>query len=103
MRVLQLIDTLHPGGAERMAVNLANTFSELEIPHRLVVSRKHGDLGKLVHFQEGLTILEKKKTLDWKAFNKLLKIIDEFKPAVVHAHGTSVYWGVGVKFFSPQN
>lgn len=102
MRVLQLIDTLHPGGAERMAVNLANTFSELEIPHRLVVSRKHGDLGKLVHFQEGLTILEKKKTLDWKAFNKLLKIIDEFKPEVVHAHGTSVYWGVGVKFFRPK-
>ncbi|PZX47675.1 glycosyltransferase family 4 protein [Algoriphagus chordae] len=102
MRILQLIDTLNPGGAERMAVNLANTFSEVGIENQLVVSRNQGDLGNLVQDQATLFLLEKKKTTDWKAFRKLLSLVDQFKPDVVHAHGTSVYWGAALKLFRPK-
>lgn len=99
MRILQLIDTLHPGGAERMAVNIANVFSELQIPNLLVASRAQGGLGALVQCQENLAILDKKKTTDWKAFKKLLKLVDDFNPDVIHAHSTSIYWGVALKIF----
>lgn len=102
MKILQLIDTLNPGGAERMAVNLANTFTESGIANQLVVSRNQGDLGKLVQNQASLFLLEKKKATDLKAFRKLLKIVDQFKPTVLHAHGTSVYWGVALKVFRPK-
>ncbi len=99
IRILQLIDTLDPGGAERMAVNLANSFEERGIDNLLVVSRSQGDLGKLVENQENVRLLGKKKTVDQKAFRKLLNLIDQFKPHVIHAHGTSVYWAAGVKLF----
>jgi glycosyltransferase involved in cell wall biosynthesis len=99
LKILQLIDTLNPGGAERMAVNLANTFSENNIENLLIVSRNQGDLGELVHNQLSLFLLGKKKTTDWKAFRQLLKLVDQFNPNVIHAHGTSIYWGVALKFF----
>jgi len=102
LRILQLIDSLEVGGAERMAVNLANTFSEQNIPNKLIVSRNDGPLTKLVLNQESVQILGKKSTFDFRAFGKLISIVKGFKPDVFHVHGTSVYWGVGLKFFFPK-
>lgn len=97
MRVLQLIDTLDPGGAERMAVNMANTFEETGVKNLLVVSRSRGGLADLVVNQDALKVLGKKKTLDKKAFKMLLENLNQFKPDVVHAHGTSIYWAVALR------
>lgn len=97
MRILQLIDTLDPGGAERMAVNMANTFEEMGVEHLLVVSRSKGGLADLVSNPEKLKVLGKRKTLDRKAFRELIQIIRSFSPDILHAHGTSIYWGVGLR------
>lgn len=102
LRILQIIDSLEVGGAERMAVNLANTFSEQEITNKLIVSRNDGPLTKLVRNQESVRILGKKSTFDIKAFRKLISIVKSFKPDIFHIHGTSIYWGVGLKFFFPN-
>jgi glycosyltransferase involved in cell wall biosynthesis len=102
IKVLQLIDTLDTGGAERMAVNMANAFHDEGMLNILVVSRSIGTLDKLVKNQSSLRFLGKRNTLDFKAFKKLIGILDEFKPDVLHAHGTSVYWGVGVKLVRPR-
>lgn len=102
LRILQLIDSLEVGGAERMAVNLANTFTEQNIVNKLIVSRKDGPLTKLVLNQESVQILGKKSTFDSKAFRKLISVVKSFKPDVFHVHGTSIYWGVGLKFFFPK-
>lgn len=98
MRILQLIDTLDPGGAERMAVNMANTFHEMQIPNCLVVSRSQGQLGSLIIVQNSVSILGKRNTLDLKAFWKLRAIVNKFRPDIIHAHSTSIYWAVGLKF-----
>lgn len=100
-KILQLIDTLDTGGAERMAVNIANALHKEEISNLLVVSRSTGTLDKLVKDQASIRFLRKRSTFDFKAFKKLVGIIDEFKPDILHAHGTSVYWGVGVKLVRP--
>lgn len=102
LKILQLIDTLDTGGAERMAVNMANTLFEQGISNILVVSRSNGTLHQLVKNQSSLRLLEKRNTLDFKAFKKLISILDEFKPDIMHVHGTSVYWGVGVKLLRPR-
>lgn len=96
-----MIDTLDTGGAERMAVNMANAFSEEGISNLLVVSRSKGTLHGLVKAQSSLRFLGKKNTLDFGAFRKLISILDDFGPDILHAHGTSVYWGVGVKLLRP--
>lgn len=101
LKVLQLIDTLDTGGAERMAVNMANAFNDRKISNLLVVSRNNGTLDKLVEDQASIRLLGKRNTFDFRAFKKLIGILDEFKPDILHAHGTSVYWGVGVKLVRP--
>lgn len=101
-KIIQLIDTLDPGGAERMAVNLANEFSQRGYRHLLIVSRHLGGLELQLSDQNCLRLLEKKHTLDAKAFKKLVKLKDQFGAQIIHAHGTSVYWGVFLKWFRPS-
>lgn len=102
LKIIQLIDTLDTGGAERMAVNMANAFSEQGISNLLVVSRSTGSLHSLVNDPSSLKLLGKKSTFDLTAFRKLLSLIEEFQPDILHAHGTSVYWGIGVKILKPR-
>ena len=44
MKILQLIDSLQAGGAERMAVHIANSLNPLVEGSYLCVSRKEGPL-----------------------------------------------------------
>lgn len=102
MRVLQLIDSLHPGGAERMAITLANEL----VPHieksYLCVTREEGilksGLSKEVHF----TFLNKKNTLDFKALIKLKKLVKAEQINIVHAHSTSYFFATIIKLNSPK-
>ncbi|TVP46536.1 MAG: glycosyltransferase [Mongoliibacter sp.] len=102
MRILQLIDTLEMGGAERMAVNIANAFSEVGIESFLAVSRKEGPLSKFLLPGVTLHSLQKRSTFDLKAFKKLMGLVKEIKPDILHAHSTSIYWAVGIRMFFPK-
>ncbi|OOG74593.1 glycosyltransferase family 4 protein [Algoriphagus sp. A40] len=101
-RIAQLIDTLDTGGAERMAVNLANEFSERSIPNVLLVSRHLGGLSTHIQVPHLVKLLNKNSTFDIQAFKRLLQNLDDFGAQILHAHGTSVYWGVAVKWFRPS-
>jgi glycosyltransferase involved in cell wall biosynthesis len=94
LRIVQFIDSLHAGGAERMAVNISNILVENGHDVMLLVSRNAGPLLKKVSPCVKVNILEKKSFWDFSAFISFVKILKEFKPDVVHAHSTSVYWAV---------
>jgi len=83
-----------------MAVNLANAFDGVGLDHKLIVSRRDGGLNKQVKSQDRLVFLCKKSTLDFAAFQKLRKVVAVFRPDVIHAHGTSIYWAVALKFLN---
>ena len=91
MRVLQLIDSLRPGGAEKMAVNIANAL----LPHVeksfLCCTRQEGMLKDEVKAEVGYLFLNKKSRLDPKAIFKLRKYIRKNKIDLVHAHSTSFF------------
>ena len=91
MRVLQLIDSLRPGGAEKMAVNIANAL----LPHVegsfLCCTRREGMLKEEIKPEVGYLFLNKKSSLDPKAILKLRKYIQENKIEIVHAHSTSYF------------
>lgn len=97
LKILQIIDALDPGGAERMAVNLSNEFFERGIESQLVASRRGGVLSDLVLNRTSLKILGKRNTFDISAFFKLQQIVRKFRPQVIHAHGTSLFWGWALK------
>jgi glycosyltransferase involved in cell wall biosynthesis len=102
MRILQFIDSLAVGGAERMAVNLANLFTRKGIPNILITSREIGPLQVYVTASESLFCLEKKSTLDIIAFARLVKIAKKFKPTHLHVHDSSIYWAALLKKFLPN-
>ena len=89
MRVLQVIDSLEAGGAERMAVNYANSLvGEVDESH-LCSTRKEGILKAKISENVGYCFLNKSGTFDRKAFRKLNNYIDENKIDIVQAHGSS--------------
>jgi len=102
MRILQLIDTLHPGGAERMAVNYANALQEAGHSSFLVGTREEGAFKELLNNDVGYLFLNKKSTIDVIALKKLSKYIQDKHVDLVHAHGTSWFFGVLSKMLNKK-
>lgn len=97
MRVLQLIDSLHPGGAERVAVNIANALaSKVEVSY-LCATREEGLLKEGIDNHVNYLFLNKQKTVDVKAIKKLSAFIKSENINIIHAHGTSFFLAAIIK------
>ena len=66
MRVLQIIDSLEAGGAERMAVSYANVLVDVIGFSALVATRKEGALLEQMDSKVTYLFLNKKSKLDFK-------------------------------------
>lgn len=102
MRILQIIDSLEGGGAERMAVNYANALAkEIEFSG-LVVTRKEGTLLNQVNKEVSYLFLNKKSIFDSKSLYKLRKFVIENKVEIVQAHSTSFFTAFLLKLIYPK-
>lgn len=101
MRVLQIIDSLDPGGAERMAINYANALVPAIEFSGLIATRKEGGLKNSIEPKVSYMFLQKKKRIDLKAVFRLRSYIVKNEIDVVHAHGSSFFIAVLVKFILP--
>ena len=102
MRILQLIDSLDAGGAERMAVSYANALAkEIEFS-ALVVTRKEGALLNQVSKEVSYLYLSKKSILDLKSLYKLRKFVIANKIEIIHAHSTSFFLAFLLKLTYPS-
>lgn len=102
MRIIQIIDSLEAGGAERMAVNYANALSDKIEFSGLVVSRREGPLLNQLNDKVGYLFLDKKRTIDLKALYKLRVFVKENKVEIIHAHSTSFFLAFLLKLISPS-
>lgn len=102
MRILQLIDSLESGGAERIAVNYANALAGRVSFSGLVTTRKEGVLVHQLKNQVSYLFLNRKGTFDANAVFRLKSFIKKNKIAIVHAHGTSFFIAVLLKLIYPQ-
>ena len=102
MRILQIIDSLEAGGAERMAVNYANALADRIDFSGLVATRKEGPLLNQVNNKVSYLYLNKKGTIDWKALFRLRRFVIDNKVAIVHAHSTSFFLAFLLKLFCPS-
>jgi glycosyltransferase involved in cell wall biosynthesis len=98
MRVLQLIDSLKPGGAEKMAVTYANALVGQMEGSYLCCSRMEGMLKESLHPEVEYLFLNKKSSLDLKAILKLRNFIKSRQISIVHAHSTSFFLSGLLKF-----
>lgn len=102
MNVLQLIDTLHAGGAERMAVNLANAGNSETYRSFLCATRESGILEASIHENIPVLIAQKKSVTDIKALRLLLRFVRKHEIAIIHAHSTSIYTAFLIKLLRPK-
>ena len=97
MRILQLIDSLETGGAERMAVNYANALVDEVSFSGLVASRKEGGLLTQLDGKVEYLFLNRSGIFDLKAILKFRKYIKTHNISIIHAHGTSFFLAVLMK------
>ena len=102
MRIIQLIDSLEPGGAERMAVHYANALTKYITFSGLVVTRKEGALCSQIDTKVSYLYLNKKKTVDFKALSTLRNYVIQHNVTVVHAHSTSFFLAFLLKLSMPS-
>jgi len=102
LKILQLIDSLEIGGAERMSVNMANVFSNNRIDNILICTRKKGILASFLPKNTLLVELNKKSFFDLIGLFNLINLVRKERPTLVHAHSTSIYWGCIIKIFFPR-
>lgn len=102
MRVVQIIDSLEAGGAERMAVNYANALAKQVEFSGLVVTRKEGSLVNQIDEGVSYLFLNKKKSLDFKALFKLYSFVLKNRVTHIQAHSTSFFLAFLLKLIRPS-
>lgn len=102
MRVLQLIDSLDLGGAERIAVEYANMLSKHLEGSYLCASRFEGELRSSIDAEVNYYFLNRKRTLDLSALKRLGQYIKKEKITIIHAHSTSYFIATLLKIKNPS-
>ena len=100
VKVLQLIDSLEAGGAERVAVQFANAM--VDTGSYLCATRAEGLLKASLHPQVGYLFLNKKSTLDLQAVLKLKRFVKHSGIQIIHAHSSSFFLATLVKLLYPK-
>jgi len=102
MRILQLIDSLELGGAERMAVNYANALSSRIPFSSLVCSRREGALKLQLLPAVDYLFLNKRRILDFRALLLLRSYCRRQNISHIQAHGTSFFTAFLLKLLLPK-
>ncbi|GEC79211.1 glycosyltransferase [Flavobacterium aquatile] len=93
IRVLNILDTINSGGVERRRLSLAKYLDKSKFELKIICTNAVGDFPK--EFEKyGVEIFEignLKSIFDYKQHLKVIKIINEFRPHIVHG---AVFEGV---------
>ena len=93
IRVLHIMSTVTGGGVERRRLSLAKAFKGTNIQMKLVGTFKSGNIAEQIE-ENGVEIIEIgdfNGPFHWEKHKKIQKIIDDFKPHIIHG---AVYEGV---------
>jgi glycosyltransferase involved in cell wall biosynthesis len=102
MRIVQVIDSLETGGAERMAVNYANGLAKKVDFSGLVSTRAEGSLKIHIDKDVNYLFLNKKSMFDLRAILGFRKYCKQNDIGYVHAHSTSYFLAILVKCIYPK-
>ncbi|MFK8059425.1 MAG: glycosyltransferase [Polaribacter sp.] len=100
--ILQLIDSLNTGGAEVLAVNIANSLQDKNINSHLCATRLEGKLKENINKDIGYVFLDRKSVIDIKSIFRLKKYIKKHKISIIHAHATSYFFAFSMKLIYPK-
>lgn len=99
--ILQLIDTLSAGGAERVAVNLANCLPRDVYRNYLCATRYEGPLAELIDPAVKHICLDRKYTIDVPGLVRLVRFVRTHDIKIIHAHASALFVAIQASFFPP--
>ncbi len=102
MRIIQLIDSLEIGGAERMAVNYANALLTKVDFSGLIATRNEGNLKNQLNNDVHYLFLDRKRTIDFNALIRLKNYCKLNKIDIIQAHSSSIFTASLVKMIYPR-
>ena len=102
MRVLQLIDSLEVGGAERMAVNIANALATKIEGSYLCTTRAEGLLKDSIHSNVHFLFLNKPSVWHLKSILKFNSYINKEGIQIIHAHSSSFFLASIIHLFNKR-
>lgn len=97
-----MIDSLHIGGAEKMAVNYANALSKEVEFSAIVTTRKEGMLKEQIDNQVHYFFLQRKNLLDFFSIFKLRDYCISNKIQIVQPHSSSFFTAFLLKLVLPK-
>lgn len=100
---MQVVDSLAPGGAERFAVNLANTLADQGHESHLCSTRAEGPLAAIIKPEVGRLRLNRSRSLDPLAFVSFAKYLTRHRIQVLHAHSSAVFISLIGSIFSSSS
>lgn len=100
--VLHLVDTLTPGGLERVAVNLANGLPGARFRGHLCTTRADGPLAELLLPTVRRLRLNRTGRFDVGALRRFVAYLSAHEIRLIHAHGTSLFLAVMAAAFHPR-
>ncbi|WP_299060625.1 glycosyltransferase [uncultured Polaribacter sp.] len=100
--VIQVIDSLNAGGAEVLAVNIANGLADKGNNSHICTTRNEGVLKSNVSKGVGYLFLNKKKAIDISAIIKFINYIKLNNIRIIHAHSSSYFFAFCIKILHPQ-
>lgn len=89
MKVLQVIDTLNVGGAERVCIDISNLLNQKNIDTTVLTISKKGKLATLLNPDIKVINLNRKSKYDLKAARKTASILRNFD--IIHVHMRYTY------------
>lgn len=102
MRIVQIIDSLEIGGAEKMAINYANGLSKKVDFSGLVTTRAEGNLKIQLSDAVSYLFLKKKKRIDVPAVLRLRKYCIKNNVGYLQPHSSSYFTALLLKFIYPK-
>lgn len=87
IHVLHVIDSLAPGGAERMLVELVNVSGEYNITPSVCVTRSNLTLAEQIHPHISIFALQRKNALDWQGMKLFAQQVKQNTYDILHVHG----------------
>jgi glycosyltransferase involved in cell wall biosynthesis len=77
-----------------MSVNISNALAEENHEVILISTRASGNLTEYLNLRVKQYSLGKKSFFDISSLFKLKRLIEKYKPEVMHAHSSSIFWAV---------
>lgn len=101
VKVMQVTDSLHAAGRERVAVNLANLIQNNGYQSYMCTTRSEGILEQQLAEKVMQLRLRRKNRFDIGALRRLVAFIRSQNIQILHAHGPSLFIAGIASFFPP--